>query len=978
MAKLLIDMDGAKLEFEIDRDKIVIGRDKTCDLTITGKGISRQHCEIENISGTFKIKDLKSANGIRVNKNQIDETYLRDQDEISIGVRRITFILDKTDDKEKAYLECLSGLFKDKKFSLGRGKLVIGRADDVDLHITDDSKISSRHAEIVCDKGTYFISDLGSSNGTKINGKKAGFRPLVHGDKIEIGSQEFQFNAAKDSTAETQYGLVWDGGDKDGQTEIVKGPVFSIGRSMGNDLRVDVRGISGIHCSLVRQAGQWVLRDNRSKHGTFLNGQKIIEREINHGDKIKLGKTEFYFNDVEKILAESQMETAIGKPSRVIVRKDGTGRFAVTAAYWMVVEALVLLVVLSAGYHWFRSYWGKEDDSGFQIATDNLLSKNPSFEEGLDANGMPKNWLLRKWDPANVRLHSSKSAVHGTKALAFQVSSKMRLTEMVFQNDIAAEVGEEYELEFSVSALEYYGVLSAQVEWVGSQKEPDLRRQFKVSPEWQTEVLPIKCPEGVKQFRVAFLMLGRARNDNGTLLLDHIYLHKSPGAQPQAYNRQESIPGSGLSVFADDQGRYTLKSLRGPIVPVIGCLWDDIQSPVNVFDFSVANRLRPEEQLGYEFTGEIWPGNLRQPLSWRTRMLTYPQRSEIVLEYKCLGTGDNLRPLYIAMDGLTSSMVGKLMVSVGGDDPVNLRSLGGNRISNVTEITLAAGTADQCVLKFDVRVSVEVTFAGGGNRLKLKPAWRSAQDWMQCNISITTESEAVAQGVSEFKNKIETLIQDGKSAEAYQKMDLYINSGGSDSAVKYCQKRMRELELQANHIADSLLGAARKSVDGGDLKAMEKAQKDIARFTREWQGVPFKGSLLTILNQLEAEINKRFEKQNEKNAKRIFLKAKKYHQQKQYTLTAIFLGNILLKYPRASVSVEAAVLLERVQAELAEIQEMADWVQGELRMARMAISNERKDTAKKILEGILKRYPSGPHVDEVKELLAQVRSGKGD
>ena len=68
------------------------------------------------------------------------------------------------------------------------GRVRIGRSPELELVIADDF-VSTRHAEIVSDHGTPTITDLGSTNGTVLNG-----RPLKRsthlgeGDEIALGT----------------------------------------------------------------------------------------------------------------------------------------------------------------------------------------------------------------------------------------------------------------------------------------------------------------------------------------------------------------------------------------------------------------------------------------------------------------------------------------------------------------------------------------------------------------------------------------------------------------------------------------------------------------------------------------------------------------------------------------------------------------------------------------------------------------------
>jgi len=72
------------------------------------------------------------------------------------------------------------------------GNLVIGRDPDVDL-VLADALVSSRHA-LIEDRGdSWTLVDLGSTNGTTVNGEKGSEFALKHGDKIVFGSTVARF-----------------------------------------------------------------------------------------------------------------------------------------------------------------------------------------------------------------------------------------------------------------------------------------------------------------------------------------------------------------------------------------------------------------------------------------------------------------------------------------------------------------------------------------------------------------------------------------------------------------------------------------------------------------------------------------------------------------------------------------------------------------------------------------------------------------
>jgi hypothetical protein len=85
-------------------------------------------------------------------------------------------------------LRFISGKYQGGEFPLIPGKeIVIGRAGDLDMVLAEDM-VSRRHAHILFEGDTIFIEDLGSTNGTFVNGEKAKRSRLREGDRVLIGT----------------------------------------------------------------------------------------------------------------------------------------------------------------------------------------------------------------------------------------------------------------------------------------------------------------------------------------------------------------------------------------------------------------------------------------------------------------------------------------------------------------------------------------------------------------------------------------------------------------------------------------------------------------------------------------------------------------------------------------------------------------------------------------------------------------------
>jgi sigma-B regulation protein RsbU (phosphoserine phosphatase) len=71
---------------------------------------------------------------------------------------------------------------------------------------------------------------------------------------------------------------------------IEKDP-FTIGRRTGNDLRLDGADVSREHAVVVRDGDQYVLRDSKSRFGTYVNGAQVSEKVLGNGNRVRLGQS---------------------------------------------------------------------------------------------------------------------------------------------------------------------------------------------------------------------------------------------------------------------------------------------------------------------------------------------------------------------------------------------------------------------------------------------------------------------------------------------------------------------------------------------------------------------------------------------------------------------------------------------------------------------------------------------------------------
>ncbi|QYJ16227.1 hypothetical protein Rxycam_02059 [Rubrobacter xylanophilus DSM 9941] len=80
------------------------------------------------------------------------------------------------------------------EFPIGNGITTIGRSSASDIVLKSDDYVSGRHARLTRHGGLLYVEDLGSTNGTFVNGRKTvGATPLRDGDRVRVGSTTFRY-----------------------------------------------------------------------------------------------------------------------------------------------------------------------------------------------------------------------------------------------------------------------------------------------------------------------------------------------------------------------------------------------------------------------------------------------------------------------------------------------------------------------------------------------------------------------------------------------------------------------------------------------------------------------------------------------------------------------------------------------------------------------------------------------------------------
>ncbi len=187
---LIVDKYAVK-SVDIPESGVAVGRDPArCQLIMDHPSVSALHAEFKVKDGSVSLAD-RSTNGTFVNGLRTTTVGLHDGDYITFG---------RYAGKSLIFRTGLEPELKSEKVDLSKDRITIGRDASSDV-VIDHPVVSKHHAEIVKQGGKVFLADLGSTNGTFVNGIKVKRHQLQELDRIVIGPTELHFSGASLSRA---------------------------------------------------------------------------------------------------------------------------------------------------------------------------------------------------------------------------------------------------------------------------------------------------------------------------------------------------------------------------------------------------------------------------------------------------------------------------------------------------------------------------------------------------------------------------------------------------------------------------------------------------------------------------------------------------------------------------------------------------------------------------------------------------------
>lgn len=242
---------------------------------------------------------------------------------------------------------------RERAYILTDAVTMAGRASSNTIQINDD-KSSRQHFKIERRDGGFYVVDMGSTNGTRLNGSKLVLpTQLCNGDVVMVGKVALKFNtddgtgsnmapavmndplvepensnkvttmlsdksltnAVEDNRPPTRVGgpqyvlRVIEGASPGKIFELGKDPL-TLGRHASNTIQVDDEAASNYHAEVAREPIGYVVADLGSTNGTRVKPknrpefEKIIKAPLKPGMQIKIGKTLLEFQNIGESVEE--------------------------------------------------------------------------------------------------------------------------------------------------------------------------------------------------------------------------------------------------------------------------------------------------------------------------------------------------------------------------------------------------------------------------------------------------------------------------------------------------------------------------------------------------------------------------------------------------------------------------------------------------------------------------------------------------
>ncbi|NOY83522.1 MAG: FHA domain-containing protein [Nitrospirae bacterium] len=213
--------DEFRWSYTLLDQEVYIGRSRENHVVLPHPEVSRHHALIRKEGRHYIVED-QSGRGLSVNDGNVAKVILKDKDILHVGVYRLIFasdiVVDNPSDtmtweptldlpgasvtqlgNAKFELVVTAGPDEGKRVAIGNRILKVGRSSRSDFPVADKT-VSNLHLELEAGLSGVHVRDMGSTNGTRVDGQKIQSLTVALGSEIQIGNTTLKLFMEEETT----------------------------------------------------------------------------------------------------------------------------------------------------------------------------------------------------------------------------------------------------------------------------------------------------------------------------------------------------------------------------------------------------------------------------------------------------------------------------------------------------------------------------------------------------------------------------------------------------------------------------------------------------------------------------------------------------------------------------------------------------------------------------------------------------------
>jgi pSer/pThr/pTyr-binding forkhead associated (FHA) protein len=341
---LVVKSKGSVEKFPLTSDRLILGRDKKCDVYLEDSEISRKHIAILNKFGVIYVENISSTGTIELDGKPIEFAELAANQKVTAGPYTIYF--EEQDGARSAAAEK----------PLENIEALSEEPVEVPVEVQSDPVEPQGDAPLEENENQEASIALGEpENGEEGTAALLGNLQVGSGDDPNLPEQPEAENNSLSLNVSSEPSLGASGvtqiaenplpalikmtkGDLAGQEfKLENGVEWSIGRGSKNEIVIDSQKISRQHFKIARVGPGFRIFDLGSSNGTKVNGVAVSDSPLSSFDTIQAGQIEFQFliGNPEAPLDASQLamtQNTGSVPANLVPQGSGIGLASATQA----------------------------------------------------------------------------------------------------------------------------------------------------------------------------------------------------------------------------------------------------------------------------------------------------------------------------------------------------------------------------------------------------------------------------------------------------------------------------------------------------------------------------------------------------------------------------------------------------------------------------------------------------------------------